>query len=283
MAFKIVSAEDRLKEKRGHKIVIGGVSGVGKTTLVKTLDSDKTLFMDLEAGDAAIQGWPVDVIRPRTWEECRDFACYLGGANPALNEDQIYSASHYERVCQEYGNPTEMLDKFDTIFVDSITVAGRLCFQWCQGQPDCKTSSGRLDTRAVYGMQGREMMSWLTHLQHILDKNVIFVGILDSKVDDYGRSTYDLQIEGSKTGRELPGIVDEVITMAIMPATEDTGAYRAFICHTLNEWGYPAKDRSGKLELIEEPHLGKLLNKMSGNQPIQERKLDFSIKEEGGK
>ena len=79
----------------------------------------------------------------------------------------------------------------------------------------------------------------------------------------------------------MPGIVDEVITMAIMPGNEDTGPYRAFICHTLNEWNYPAKDRSGKLELIEEPNLGKLLNKMSGNQPLQERKLDFSLKEGG--
>ena len=64
-------------------------------------------------------------------------------------------------------------------------------------------SLSKLDTRAVYGAQGREMMAWLTHLQHIREKNVIFVGILDEKIDDYGRQTYDLQIEGSKTGREL--------------------------------------------------------------------------------
>jgi hypothetical protein len=112
-------------------------------------------------------------------------------------------------------------------------------------------------------MQGREMMSWLTHLQHIRDKNVIFVGILDEKVDEYGRTMYELQIEGSKTGRELPGIVDEVITMAVMPS-EEHGPYRAFVCQTLNQWGYPAKDRSGQLEIVEEPHLGKLLTKISG-------------------
>jgi hypothetical protein len=32
----------------------------------------------------------------------------------------------------------------------------------------------------------------------------------------------------------------------------------------LNPWGYPAKDRSGRLELIEPPDLGRLLAKIRG-------------------
>ena len=100
MTLNIISAEARLKEKRGHKLVICGPSGVGKTTLARTLDSEKTLFMDLEAGDAAISGWPIDVIRPKSWDECRGFACFLGGPNPAVNEDQAYSQAHYDQVCQ---------------------------------------------------------------------------------------------------------------------------------------------------------------------------------------
>ena len=273
--LNIITAEQRLKEKKGHKMVICGQSGVGKTSLARTLDPSKTLFMDLEAGDAAIEGVAIDVIRPRTWQECRDFAVFLGGPNPSLGEEATYSQAHYEYVCQTYGDPTDTLAKYDTIFVDSITVAGRLCFTHCQNQPECKSDrTGKLDTRSAYGMQGREMMGWLSHLQHIRDKNVIFVGILDERVDDYGRQTYELQIEGSKTGRELPGIVDEVITMALMP--DDNGApYRAFVCQTLNQWGYPAKDRSGRLDLLEEPHLGKLLEKMSGGKPQVERRMNF--------
>lgn len=274
MGLQIITAEERLAEKRGHKIVVCGASGVGKTTLARTLEPSKTLFMDLEAGDAAIEGYPIDVIRPKTWVECQDFACYIGGPNPSLAEDQPYSESHYDYVMQTYGDPSDLMAKFDTIFVDSITVAGRLCFQWCQQQPEAKSDrTGKLDTRAAYGMHGREMMAWLTHLQHIREKNVIFVGILDEITDDYGRKQYALQIEGSKTGRELPGIVDEVITMAVLGG--DNGPFRAFVCGALNEWGYPAKDRSGRLDTLEEPHLGKLMEKMSTGSVQSNRNLEF--------
>ena len=68
------------------------------------------------------------------------------------------------------------------------------------------------------------------------------------------------QIEGSKVGRELPGIVDEVITYQEVQ-TEDA-KFRALICTSPNQWGYPAKDRSGRLDQMEEPHLGKLFAKI---------------------
>jgi hypothetical protein len=48
------------------------------------------LFFDLEAGDLAVEGWTGDAIRPRTWQECRDFAVFIGGPNPALRDEQPY-------------------------------------------------------------------------------------------------------------------------------------------------------------------------------------------------
>ena len=257
----IISADQRLAERRGIKGVILGKSGIGKTTLLLTLAAEVTLFMDMEAGDLAVEGWPGDTIRPRTWDECRDFAVFIGGPNPALRNDQYYSQAHYDAVCQKYGDPTA-LEKYQTIFVDSITVAGRLCFQWCKGQPQAfSDKTGKPDLRGAYGLHGQEMISWLTHLQHTRNKNVWFVGILDEKTDDFNRKLLVPQIEGSKTGLELPGIVDQVVSMAEMQ-TEDGQPYRAFVCHTLNPWGYPAKDRSGRLAMIEDPHLGQLMEKI---------------------
>lgn len=145
MTLPIISADERLAEKRGIKGCIFGKSGIGKTSLLWTLPADKALFFDLEAGDLAIEGWAGDTIRPQTWQECRDFAVFIGGPNPALRDDQPYSQAHFDAVCERYGNPSA-LNKYDTVFVDSITVAGRLCFQWCKGQPQAfsdKTGNNR--------------------------------------------------------------------------------------------------------------------------------------------
>jgi len=275
MSFPIITADQRLAEQRGVKGVLVGKSGIGKTSQVWTLPADSTLFFDLEAGDLAVEGWTGDTIRPRTWPECRDFAVFIGGPNPALRDDQPFSQAHFEAVCARFGEPAA-LDKYATIFVDSITVAGRLCLQWCKGQPQAVSEkTGKPDSRGAYGLMGQEMIVWLTHLQHTRGKNVWFVGILEERLDDFNRRVFSLQIDGSKTGLELPGIVDEVITLTEFKA-DDGSVSRTFVCHTLNPWGYPAKDRSGRLEPVEAPHLGRLMEKLTGPVKPAPERLDFA-------
>ncbi len=134
MSLPIITADERLAERRGVKGVLVGKSGIGKTSQLWTLKPTSTLFFDLEAGDLAVEGWAGDTIRPRTWQECRDFAVFIGGPNPAMREDQPYSQAHFDAVCTRFGE-LSVLDRYDTVFVDSITVAGRLCLQWSKGQP----------------------------------------------------------------------------------------------------------------------------------------------------
>ena len=80
--------------------------------------------------------------------------------------------------------------------------------------------------------------------------------------DEYNRGRWQLQIEGSKTGRELPGIVDQVITMQLVRFEEGGEPVRCFVCRQPNPFEYPAKDRSGRLDLYEKPHLGELIAKI---------------------
>lgn len=264
MALTIIKASERMKERGGIKAVILGPSGVGKTTLLKTLPAEGTLLFDLEAGDLAVEGWSGDAIRPRTWQDCRNLACLIGGPNPALRDDQPYSRAHFDAMNTE--GEAEQFAGYHTVFIDSITVAGRLCFQWASGQPEAfSEKTGKPDTRGAYGLHGREMLAWLSHLQHARDRNVIFVGILDEKEDDYGRKAWVPQIDGSKVGRELPGIVDQVITMQTL-STDEGLQYRALICTAPNPWNYPAKDRSGRLDQIEKPHLGELFAKIKSGK-----------------
>ena len=97
--------------------------------------------------------------------------------------------------------------------------------------------------------------------------------------DDFNRPFFSLQIEGAKTGLELPGIVDEILTLAdIRPA--EGAPYRAFVCTTLNEFGFPAKDRSGRLAPVEPAHLGRLMEKIRG--PLADSsvaRLNFELPE----
>lgn len=93
--------------------------------------------------------------------------------NPTHRDEQPYSKKRYDALSQKYGT-SDSLNKYETIFLDSITVAGRLCFQWCFGQKDyVETSNNKTDTRKVYVLHGQEMIVWLTHLQHLKQEHLV--------------------------------------------------------------------------------------------------------------
>jgi ABC-type transport system involved in cytochrome bd biosynthesis fused ATPase/permease subunit len=49
------------------KALIVGPAGVGKTSLLRTLNTAGTLFVEAEAGDLAVQDLPVDTLRVEDW------------------------------------------------------------------------------------------------------------------------------------------------------------------------------------------------------------------------
>jgi hypothetical protein len=263
---KIITADERLAERRGAKVLIIGPTGVGKTSLLRTLNIARTLFIDVEAGDLAVLDLAVPTIRIDDWEAARNLACRIGGPNPSFAPNMRYSQKHYDDI----GGPLEDLDHYDTIFVDGLTAITRLSFRYAEQQPEAFSErTGRKDMRGAYGLHGREMILWLNELQHARAKSIIFIAVLERVIDEFKKAEWQLQSEGGKTGREIPAIVDQIITMQWVDFGDDKPPIRAFVSTNPNPWGYPAKDRSGKLEQIEPPDLGKLLTKLTSKPTKQ--------------
>ena len=257
----ITSAEDRMRERRGAKVLLLGPPGVGKTSQVKTLDLARTLFIDIEAGDLAIASAPVSTVRLVDWPTARDIAVLIGGPNKSFAPTQCYSQAHYDSICD-----VTNLSGYDTIVVDSITALSRLSYRWAEQQPEALTSRGQKDIRGAFGLHAREMLLWLNHLQHAREDNIVFVGVLERHVDELKVAEWRLQCEGQKVPRELPAIVDNVVTYQFLNFGDDEAPSRGFCCTSPNPWAYPAKDRSGKLDQIEPPDLGNLLTKLTSTR-----------------
>ncbi|MBB4267707.1 ATP-binding protein [Roseospira visakhapatnamensis] len=282
MPVSLVTADQRASSAYDTtSLAIFGPAGVGKTTLASTLPGERSLVIDLEAGMKPLRHWSGVSLPVRAYTDFRDLAILIGGADPAKPDTEAYSAGHHAHIVQTYrdaglNDVLAALAERSIIFVDSITDLTRQAMVWAKQQPEAFSArTGQPDVRGAYGLLGREVITALKHLQHARGRTVIFVGVLEKVTDDYGTVHWQPQTEGSKVMRELPGIVDQVISMHhFRPDTDGTGWVldeqadgRRLVCRAGNRYGLPAKDRSGQLDETEAPDLGALLTRINQDGP----------------
>jgi hypothetical protein len=275
MSLRIVSADERLSAARAKTtMAIFGPSGVGKTSLLKSLPPAETLCIDLEAGMKSVQDWPGDSIPVRTFADALDIGCLVGGVNPSADPNGFFSEAHYQHLRESYPELVRMIAGKRIIFVDSITDLTRQAMAWAKTRPEAfSDKTGKPDTRGAYGLLAREVIGLLKHLQHAQAKTVIFVGILERVTDEFNRTTWQPQMEGGKAARELPGIVDQVVSMHLFSRSagdewtlDEKSNERRLVCRAGNPFGLLAKDRSGRLDVTEPPDLGALLSKINATR-----------------
>lgn len=278
MGLRIVTADERLAVANAKTTVaIFGPAGAGKTSLARSLPPAETVVIDLEAGMKSLQGWGGDSIPVRSFQDAADVACLVGGIDPAADSQGFFSAAHHQHVVAEYPDLARMVETKRYVFVDSITDLTRQAMAWAKTRPEAFSDrTGKPDTRGAYGLLARETISLLKHLQHAPGRTVIFVGILERVVDEFGRETFQPQMEGGKVARELPGIVDQVMTLSLFDSDGESwrhnvtsGTTRRLVCRSGNTWSLPAKDRAGQLDPTEPPDLMAVLNKVNVAGPTR--------------
>jgi hypothetical protein len=222
----------------------------------------------------SVQDWRGASIPVRSFTDFRDLVVLIGGPDPAQHPQSWYGTERHAWLQAQHRDSgiEAFLAARRIVFVDSITDLTRQVMAYARQQPEAFSDrTGKPDVRGAYGLLGREVIQALKHLQHARGKTVIFVGVLEKITDDFGAVTWQPQMEGSKAGRELPGIVDQVVSMQLFArdaeggwVLDETATERRLVCKSGNPWGLPAKDRSGRLDMTEPPDLGALLARIDG-------------------
>jgi len=279
MALRIVTADERLSAAANKTtLALFGPSGSGKTTQLKTLPAAETVCIDLEAGLKSVQDWRGDSIPVRCFDDAVDLACLIGGVNPAADPSGFFSEGHYQHLAAAHPDLVRLIASKSIVFLDSITDLTRQAMAWAKTRPEAfSEKTGKPDTRGAYGLLAREVIGLLKHLQHAPGKTTIMVGILEKHTDEFGKVTWQPQMEGGKAARELPGIVDQVLTLAQFSRAQDgtlqldpqRGTERRLVCRAGNRFGLPAKDRSGRLDETEPADLAALLRKINATSTNQ--------------
>lgn len=308
----ITSGKDRLKKESTIKCVVLGPDKIGKTTLVKTLPAEETLFFDLEGGMLALdgpedhpdwlqRGWSGDSISARQiarllmerngapvtiWEIICMVTTLICGPDPSEPPASKFSMQMHAGYKSLF--PGMNFDKYNYVFVDSITDAAEHAFKWCLTRPEAVSErTGNVDTRGAYGLVATELVSWFKMWQLCADRSVILVGGLNVKEDENipGRMHYSPMLTGSKAADRINYVFDEVLTLGLFTDPDPQGnvqldlrkgVHRAFVSQRINPFGLPAADRSGRLDLLEPADLGAVFAKIRTGKR-REIKIDTQL------
>lgn len=118
------------------------------------------------------------------------------------------------------------------------------------------------DPRQAYGQMADEMAELIRDLRDAPNKNIYMIAKQQRIIDEVtGKVSFEPLMPGKAIAIQLPYFFDVVACMRIGKREKEEFRY----LQTQPSVQYLAKDRSGRLNPIEEPNLTKLFNKVRGN------------------
>lgn len=209
----------------GVKILVYGMAGTGKTSLIPTMPNP--IVLSAEGGLLSIAESDTPYIEVNSMETLMDA---------------------YEFLTQ-----SEECARFDSIALDSISEIAEVVLN--------AEKKKAKDPRQAYGALMETMQDMIRAFRDIKGKHVYFTAKAEKQTDEQGRILYSPSMPGNKLAQQLPFFFDEVFALRVEPG-EDGKPIRALQCSTDGLW--QAKDRSGKLSQWEVADLGAIIAKISG-------------------
>lgn len=222
MAIKLRSTSDA--KANGVKIVVYGMAGAGKTTLIKTLP--KPIIISAEGGLLSLEGEDIPYINISSYGDLKEAYQYIVSGE---------------------------CDDFESIAIDSISEIGEVIL--------AHEKSVNKDGRAAYGEMATQVLELMRAFRDIQGKNIYFSAKCEKQQDETGKLLYSPSMPGAKLGQQIPYLVDEVLALRMEKDAEGI-VQRALMCEGDGLW--QAKDRSGKLDSWESPDLGAIIAKIGG-------------------
>lgn len=225
MAINLRSTRDVVNS--GIKILVYGMAGVGKTTLIQTLESP--IIISAEGGLLSLQNCNIPYVEVKN----------LAGL-----------AESYEWLAK-----SEEAKQYKSVALDSVSEIGEVLLS------EAKQSSTNKDGRAVYGETNDRMSQVIRRFRDLPGRHVYFSAKAEKTQTEEGALLYSPSMPGKTLTQSLPYFFDEVLALKIA-RNEKGEIYRQLQCQSDLTW--LAKDRSGKLAAVEPPDLSAIIAKISG-------------------
>ena len=229
--MEIKSKED--VHKGGIKALIFSESGSGKTSLAATLDLKRTLIISFESGLLSILdeegGEDITYVEPKNLGELKD-------------------------VYDMLNNDPEMQEKYDNIFIDSLSEISEMMIEALKADPTIYT--GMRDNMKLYMIAQEKMIGIAKSFRDLKGFNTFMTALAATQTVNMVEKLVP-SMAGQKLATKLPPLYDFVWYLNV-----DGEGKRSLITQPTSS--ITAKSRSRKLDAAEEPHLGNILEKIKG-------------------
>lgn len=241
MAIQLLSS-DVEAQAHGVKVLVYAKAGLGKTLMSATAPSP--ILISAESGLLCLRK--------------ENIAKVYGAKRKDINYDlPVIKIKTIDDLIEayEWAEKSKEAQNFQTVCIDSLSEIAEVVLE--------NAKKGLKDPRQAYMVLQTQISDVIRKFRDLSGKHIYMTAKQERIKDETsGVTLYGPSLPGAKLGQASPYFYDEVFQLGINKDTDGT-SYRYL--RTQPDLQYDAKDRSGSLEEIEEPHLGKIFNKiMSG-------------------